>query len=359
MNRIGHRVSTVSRVFVAMTAHSAAVLAASPSQPTETLTARELSAFGAIRASADLDHPTTCDWVRQQILREEDVARYGLRLEDGWQKAPIEQPLVIVVHGFNSSPVQNEPLLQAVRAAKLPCGTFAYPNDHTILASAELLSCELRSFAIQFPRRRIALVCHSMGGLVARVCLEEPRYDPGNVERLIMIAPPTHGSMIAHFAVGTDIWEHWISRRDGGPWRRLRDSIVDGLGEAADELCPGSAFLCQLNGRPLNPRVRYTILLGTGARLDEAQIAWIRDSLRSSIAKLPGAKRGTERFEAILNDIEELVAGKGDGIVAVKRGRLEGVEDTIVLPFGHLAVTGEPRDDVLRRVQHEVLQRVQ
>ena len=78
-----------------------------------------------------------------------------------------------------------------------------------------------------------------MGGLVARACIEDPRYDPGNVERLIMIAPPTHGTLIAHFAVGTDLWEHWLARQDGGPWRRMRDSIVDGLGEAADDLVPG------------------------------------------------------------------------------------------------------------------------
>ncbi len=33
-------------------------------------------------------------------------------------------------------------------------------------------------------------------------------------------------------------------------------------------------------------------------------------------------------------------------------------DDTLVLPFGHLAVTGEPHTDVLREVQKAVLQRV-
>ena len=89
-----------------------------------------------------------------------------------------------------------------------------------------------------------------MGSLVARACIEDPLYDPGNVERLIMIAPPTHGTLIAHFAVGTDVWEHWLSRRDGGPWRRTRDSIVDGLGEAADDLCPNSDFLARAERPP-------------------------------------------------------------------------------------------------------------
>ena len=59
------------------------------------------------------------------------------------------------------------------------------------------------------------------------------------------------------------------------------------------------------------------------------------------------------------NDIDELVEGKGDGVVAVKRGRLDGVTDTQVLSFGHLAVTGAPSCDAVRCVQHLVLERVQ
>jgi hypothetical protein len=131
------------------------------------------------------------------------------------------------------------------------------------------------------------------------------------------------------------------------------------LGEAADDLCPDSEFLRELNARPRNAGVRYSILLGTGATIDDAQMAWIRKSVCESLAKVPGAGRRAERLDAILSDIDELVEGKGDGIVAVKRGRLDGVDDTLVLPFGHLAVTGEPRTEVLREVQKAVLQRVE
>ncbi len=309
--------------------------------------------------SVECERYRTRNWLRQKVVCDSDMSRFGLCLDDDWDRASAERPVVILVHGFNSTPAQNIAMMQAIREAKLPCGTFAYPNDHTILASAQLLSCDLRRFAERYPRRRLALVCHSMGSLVARACIEDARLDPGNVDRLIMIAPPTHGSMIAHFAVGTDLWEHWIARRDGGPWRRARDSVVDGLGEAADELRPGSEFLCELNGRPLNPRVRYSILLGTGARLDEAQLVWIRESVCEKLAKVPGGDRSAERLAAVLNDIDELVDGKGDGVVAVKRGRLDGVADTLVMPFGHMAVTGEPGNEVLLQVQQAVLERVQ
>ncbi len=298
-------------------------------------------------------------WLREKIVCEQDLSCYGLKMDEHWDLAPADKPVVILIHGFNSSPERNGALLVPIRDAGFPCGTFAYPNDHTILTSAQLLSNELRQFAQRYPERRVVLVCHSMGGMVARACVEDALYDPGNVDRLIMIAPPSHGSMIANFAVGSDLWEHWLSRKSGGPWTRCRDSIVDGLGEAADELCPDSDFLHELNARQRNPRVRYSILLGTGALLSDAEIDWIRQSVCKELAKVPGGEGSAERLQLILDDIDELVDGKGDGVVAVKRGRLEGVSDTVTMPFGHLAVTGEANDDVLRSVHAAVLQRIQ
>jgi pimeloyl-ACP methyl ester carboxylesterase len=282
-----------------------------------------------------------------------------LLLDDDWHRAPKHRPVVILLHGFNSGPVQNAALMKPIQSENFACGAFVYPNDHSITASAQRLSKELKQFAVQHPRRRVALVCHSMGGLVARACVENPSLDPGNVERLIMIAPPTHGTLIAHFAVGTDVYEHWLTRKDGGPWRRVRDSIIDGLGEAADDLCPNSEFLTELNCRPRNPRVRYSLFLGTGAMLSDDQVDWIRDAFCDSLAKVPGADSRAGRLASILDDVDELVEGKGDGIVAVKRGRLQGVADTVVMPFGHMAVTGEPRSEMLREFQQAVLNRVQ
>jgi pimeloyl-ACP methyl ester carboxylesterase len=299
------------------------------------------------------------DWLRERLVRERDLERYGLVLDDEWQHVPAHRCVAILVHGFNSGPEQNAALMKPIHSRKFACGAFVYPNDHTIAASAQLMSQALKRFAARYPERRIALVCHSMGGLVARACVEDPSLDPGNVERLIMIAPPNHGTLVAHFAVGTDLYEHWITRKDGGPWRRIRDSVIDGLGEAAEDLRPESEFLNALNGRPRNPRVRYSLFLGTGACMSDAQVAWIRESLCECLAKIPGAEGRAERLAAILDDIDELVEGKGDGIVAVKRGQLDGVADTVVMPFGHMAITGEPRNPTLHEFQEAVLQRVQ
>jgi pimeloyl-ACP methyl ester carboxylesterase len=334
-------------------------VAAAPKPVGVVLSDNESLALSATSLTDPCQRYSKREWLRQHLVRESDLARYGLKLDDDWQKAPAHRPVVILVHGFNSGPEQNAALMKPIHAQGFACGAFVYPNDHTIAASAQLLSAELKKFAAKYPERRIALVCHSMGGIVARACIECSKLDPGNVERLIMIAPPTHGTVLAHFAVGTDLYEHWIARRGGNPWRRVRDSIIDGLGEAADDLCPDSDFLMELNHQPLNPRVRYTVLLGTGAKLDDAEVAWVRQSLCDSLAKVPGCDSSAEKLGKILNDVDELIEGKGDGIVAVKRGRLDGVADTLVMPFGHMAVTGEPRTEVLREVQQLVLRRLQ
>lgn len=302
---------------------------------------------------------STRAWLRNKIVSSSDLEKYGLHLDNDWSRADSTRPVVIFIHGFNSTPKQNAALLTPLHDAGFPCGTFAYPNDYTIRYASQLLSSELRRFHQHYPDRRVALVCHSMGGLVARACIEDSLYDPGNIDRLVMIAPPTHGTVLAHFAVGTDVWEHWLSRKEGWPWQRMRDSIVDGLGEAACDLCPQSEFLTELDSRPLNPRIRYTVLLGTGAQLSEAQLDWIRDSVCRAVAKMPGGSLTAVDIKKFLDDVDELVDGKGDGVVAVKRGRLNGVSDTVIMPFGHLAVTGAATNDLIRDVQHAVLVRVQ
>jgi len=299
------------------------------------------------------------NWLRQKIVSDRDLEKYRLVLDENWHKAPANKHVAILIHGFNSTPAKNDGLLVPIRAAGIPCGTFAYPNDYTLPSSALLLSRELKQFAKDHPNRNVALVCHSTGGLVARACLENPQLDPGNVDRLIMIAPPTHGSQLARFACGTDLWEHWLSRKSGWPWTRVHDSIVDGLGEASNELCPDSEFLCELNARSRNPRVRYTILLGDDACMSDAELSWIREKVCEKLLHMPGIDGRAEKLEAVLADIDELVDGKGDGVVSIKRGRLEGVNDTIVMPFGHLSVGADPEDKKLADLYQLVLSRLE
>jgi pimeloyl-ACP methyl ester carboxylesterase len=282
-------------------------------------------------------------WIRSAIEmsdKEDRSQRFGLELDEGWQAADPTKPLVVVLHGFNSAAREIAGLVSAVQAAKLPTGTFAYPNDQPIADSAQGLSRDLKKLAAGHPQRRLVLVTHSMGGLVARAALENAQLDPGNVAKLIMIAPPTHGSQWAHLSYGREVLELLFRSSKSSEVSQIYAAIENGLAEADYDLQPGSEFLRELNARPRNKQVQYSVFLGTAGPLTAEQL----QSVEAQLDQLAGESKAIQlvhpHLKNILTDFDELLAGKGDGVVAVKRGRLEGVADTVLLNFTHLGPTG-------------------
>ncbi len=281
----------------------------------------------------------------------------GLELDDGWDDTPSARGLVVAVHGLGSSAEVFDELLPHVREFGRPCGTFDYPNDQPIADAARLLSRELREVARRDPDRRVTLLTHSMGGLVAREAVENHALDPGNVGDLVLVAPPNHGSVLAHFGFGLEVWE-FIKRRDERDGvERIFAVIEDGLGEAYGDLQPGSPFLRQLNERERNPRVRYTIFLGTGGPLTEQGLGRLRERIRERGRRSRFVRFIGPKVDEHLADLKEVVRGKGDAAVAVKRGRLEGVDDIRVLDFHHVGVwkkSAALREALLERLAVEV-----
>lgn len=334
--------------------------------------ASDVGSIAATNQNADSLTSSSWAWFRQKISTNEAKQRYGVRLDQNNQALPTQTPLVLVVHGLNSAPEHCESLLTEVRAAGVPCGVFAYPNDQAIADSAALLASELRQLTVRSPGCRVALVTHSMGGLVARGCVENPGIDPGNVNRLIMVAPPTHGSKLASYAFATDLWEHWYCRKKGGPWRRTRDGIIDGLGEAVGDLCADSTYLRQLNSRPRNPAIKYTVILGTAGPVSESQLKWTVEKLQDKTKYLPGVHSLAKQTAQELGNLTEVVEGQGDGVVAIERGKLAGVDDLVLLPFGHLSIveaagalteisdelTDNSRQAATQQVRRLILQRI-
>ncbi len=300
-------------------------------------------------------------WLREALLARREgreSAEFGLKLDEQWDKTPTERNLVLLVHGLDSEPELVDSLLVTPRSEGFPCAVFRYPNDQPIADSAKLLSQELKELAQEHPGRRVSLLTHSMGGLVARAVIENSDLDPGNVGQLIMIAPPNHGSALARFRFGLEVWEH-VARKD----RRMEmetfyASIEDGLSEAAADLRPGSPFLRDLNARSRNADVEYTIFLGTGAWLTEDELTYLRYKLAAGGQRSRWARFFGPYADQWLADLDEVVAGKGDGVVSVERGRLEGVDDTLVLDFGHVGVLQTPGGDRANKVRQEVLKRL-
>ena len=117
----------------------------------------------------------------------------------------------------------------------------------------------------------------------------------------------------------------------------------------------------RLNARQRNPKVRYALFLGTGGPLNEQSLKRWREPPSER------GKHGLVRFvshnfvgpcaEHLLEDLDELIQGKGDGAVALARGRLEGVEDTVVLGFVHHAMMDGPAE-ASRQLRSKLLERL-
>src|SRR5262249_39105683 len=140
--------------------------------------------------------------------------------------------------------------------AGYPTGALRYSSDQSISDSAALLSQELRRLAHEQPDRKITLLTHSMGGLVARGAIENAALDPGNVSQLIMIAPPTHGTSCAYLSLPAELLGHTSSGRDHSLAHLVLTGIENSLSEARNDLKPDSAYLECLNRRSRNPRVQ-------------------------------------------------------------------------------------------------------
>jgi pimeloyl-ACP methyl ester carboxylesterase/GNAT superfamily N-acetyltransferase len=301
----------------------------------------------------------TRDVRRHLRERAGDAAdRYGITLDEGWTTRDSALPVVLLAHGFNSNPESLGGVHAALNERGFPCGTFAYPNDGPLDESAVLLADELRAFGEQHPTRRVSIVAHSMGGLVARAAIEDPVLDPGNVMQLIMVGTPNHGSQLACFPGGPDCADAFARHREGGLDDVFRNATIDGLDEACEDMRPESRFLRKLNARDRNPHVRYSLLLGTGGPLTEESLAELQAKVAAAVDQNRIARFFGPRVENPLSDFDEVVCEKGDGAVAVKRARLEGVDDTVLLPFSHLTITRRATEPQAAELIDAILERL-
>jgi pimeloyl-ACP methyl ester carboxylesterase len=108
----------------------------------------------------------------------------------GRRRGAGKQPIVLV-HGYTQNRVDFIYLSAALRRRGLgPVFAFNYWSFGDIRKSAERLAAFARGVAKETGVPAVDLVCHSMGGLVARQCV---RIAPGVVRRMVTIASPHAG----------------------------------------------------------------------------------------------------------------------------------------------------------------------
>lgn len=233
---------------------------------------------------------------------------------------------VVLIHGLDDPGNVWMNLAPALARKKYNVWMMQYPNDQPIRESARFFFDELRQLK-QKGVARIAIVAHSMGGLVSREMLTNPDVSfPQNVVEnkvpevlaLIMVGTPNHGSELARFRIFGEIRDQW-AHMTAGRGHLLR-GVLDGAGEAKIDLLPGSQFLESLNARPHPEGVKMLIIAGIASPWGKDEIEHFVTTARD---RIPDSRQENLReFETFLNSVTE---GLGDGLVTVDSTRLNGI----------------------------------
>ena len=180
--------------------------------------------------------------------------------------------------------------------------------------------------------RSVSIVAHSMGGLISRDLLTDPKFSyfqkaalgkVPRVKQLIMVGTPNHGSQLAQFRFFLEIrdqFQHLFD--DNNHWL---NGFLDGAGEAGIELLPGSRFLTQLNSRPLPGHVDFRVIAGMVSPWSEEEILTLTKDLEN---RLPRETRAV--FKDLEKTLLSLTQTIGDGLVTVDSAKLNDVPLTLV-----------------------------
>lgn len=237
--------------------------------------------------------------------------------EDGFQgdEFPGER-VVLLVHGLDEPGGIWDDLSGALYESGYRVVRFDYPNDQSVVRSAEGLEKAI-AWLGELGVSRVDLVAHSMGGLVSREALTRPELGAssgliGGVEigRLILVGTPNEGSAWAKLRGVAEIRER-VQRWAGSSeldLELLGNLAEDGDGQAGRDLLPGSAFLTALNSREMPGSVAVTCIVGR--------------------VVAPVQTKG-------MGAVDEAADALGDGVVSVESASLDGCDDVVIFVANH------------------------
>ena len=187
---------------------------------------------------------------------------YGMRARPSYRPNDPGRPTVCLVHGLNSSSGGFVHMFDDLEDAGYGLVVFDYPFNQRLedscASSATTGWPSGRRPARRVPGRSWPIRWGRWWR--GRTSRREDRADR-DVASLIMIAPVNQGAHIARiqpvyqtlsslFAINSKRTTHALAQ------------LSDGIGQAAEDMLPGSAFLRRINGRPRAADVPYHILAG-------------------------------------------------------------------------------------------------
>ncbi len=280
------------------------------------------------------------DQTRREAQRR---MRYGMHALNSYRPNDPDRPTVCLVHGINSSSGGFVHLIRPLEAAGFGVVAYDYPFNRSLEESCEKFHRDWSAFRREMGETRPwTIVAHSMGALLARSYVEDPELSANDVSSLILIGPVNQGSSLAKAQTLLQL-VNGVQAVNGTKSSEALAHLADGLGEAAEDLTPGSAFLKALNARPRRNTVAYHILAGDAGFLSPAARRQIEDRV-ASLGRERGLLGGLTRYASfdLSTRLDELSEGTGDGCVSVARTRLEGVDDHVTIHANHAELIRAP-----------------
>ena len=285
--------------------------------------------------------------VKDLAARAEDEVKrrsnYGMHALKSYRPNDPARPTILLVHGLNSTSRVFKHLIGTLEGAGFGLVVYDFPYNRRLEDSCARFRDDWAAFRREAGESLPwAIVAHSMGSLLARSYVEQERGYAGDVSTLIMIAPPNGGSALSKVHTALEFLKG-TRAVGGGQTAEAFRHLGDGLGEAAVDMTPGSAFLRALNRRPRRDGVAYHILAGDVGFLDRAA----RRRIEAQVALLGGVRGvlgGMARAASadLTEGLDELTDGTGDGFVTVERTRLDGVSDHVTIHANHLELIRAP-----------------
>ena len=288
---------------------------------------------------------------------------YGLSPFDKDADLKTADHIVLLIHGFGSSTEKMSSLAKAIEKdlqkedSSNAVARFDYASHNGVSAAAISLEESLQTLTDDNPNCEISLVTHSMGGVVARVVVEKNDFTLSQVKRLVMVAPPNHGTQLAGLPSGNVSFDALLQKFDQTGLRQSLQTLVSIANVAIEDLKPDSKCITDLNANTRNENIAYSIILGNLGVLSKTETRMLNQFAKQLTAKQ--LANGGNDLNAVLKSLPpELITGQGDGVVSLESGKLDGVEDTTVLRFQHSDLLNDTAksqtkiiNQILRRLQ--------
>ncbi len=210
-----------------------------------------------------------------------------------------DQVPVLLLHGYGCNSAYWQQLTARLDAARIGHATI----------DLEPVACAIDDYVVQVERAvaelsaasgspKIAIVAHSMGGLVARAWLRE--HGAARLARLITLGSPHHGTVLANFGVGANAVQMRRSRAgEASGWLRALDAaetpatrdLITSIYTHQDNIVSPQTSSCLEGARQIAVKGVGHVALGRNGRVLDCVMA----ELASLGAFDTAAQRGQKR----------------------------------------------------------------